>query len=169
MFDIGVQELVVIFVVILIVFGPKRAPELGKAVAKGLNEMKRALQGVKEQVEAEFKEASSSIKETVKVGEKGAIGKEFTDFKKSIQDIQRQVKSGVMVDIHKEVEKKEGELEEELKEEELEEEELEEEEESEEEGEEQVSEEKAEVEKEKKEGAGEVSEEKNKSDIKAEG
>ncbi|MEW6675681.1 MAG: Sec-independent protein translocase protein TatB [Nitrospirota bacterium] len=56
MFDIGMQELIVIFIVILLVFGPKRLPELGRALGKGLAELKRALQDVKEQVETEFKD-----------------------------------------------------------------------------------------------------------------
>ncbi|MDI6891151.1 MAG: Sec-independent protein translocase protein TatB [Thermodesulfovibrionales bacterium] len=56
MFDIGLQELIVIFIVALLVFGPKRVPELGKAIGKGLAELKRSLQDVKEQVETEFKE-----------------------------------------------------------------------------------------------------------------
>lgn len=56
MFDIGMQELVVIFIVVFLVFGPKRLPELSRALGKGLAKLKRALQDVKEQVETEFKD-----------------------------------------------------------------------------------------------------------------
>lgn len=66
MFDIGMPELVVIFIVALIVLGPKKLPELGRALGKGLGEMKRALQDVKDQVETEFKESSADIKDAVK-------------------------------------------------------------------------------------------------------
>lgn len=55
MFDLGIQELIVIFIVALIVFGPKRLPDLGRALGKGLSELKKALEGVKEQMDAEFK------------------------------------------------------------------------------------------------------------------
>lgn len=55
MFDLGIQELIVIFIVALIVFGPKRLPDLGRALGKGISELKKALEGVKEQMDTEFK------------------------------------------------------------------------------------------------------------------
>lgn len=55
MFDLGIQELIVIFIVALIVFGPKRLPDLGRALGKGILELKKALEGVKEQMDTEFK------------------------------------------------------------------------------------------------------------------
>ncbi len=42
MFGIGLQELLVIMVVALIVLGPKRIPELARALGKGLAEFRRA-------------------------------------------------------------------------------------------------------------------------------
>jgi sec-independent protein translocase protein TatA len=39
---IGIPELVIIFVVALIVFGPRKLPELGRSLGKGLAEFKRA-------------------------------------------------------------------------------------------------------------------------------
>jgi TatA/E family protein of Tat protein translocase len=52
-FDLGIQELIVIFVVALIVFGPKRLPELGKTLGKGLFELKKAMEGIKDQINEE--------------------------------------------------------------------------------------------------------------------
>lgn len=40
--NIGVPELIVIFVVALLVFGPKKLPEIGKSLGKGLREFQRA-------------------------------------------------------------------------------------------------------------------------------
>lgn len=42
---IGFPELVVIFIAALILFGPKKLPEIGKAVGKGISEFKRAIEG----------------------------------------------------------------------------------------------------------------------------
>ncbi len=53
MFDLGIQELIVIFVVALVVFGPKRLPELGRTLGKGILELKKAMEGVREQIHAE--------------------------------------------------------------------------------------------------------------------
>jgi TatA/E family protein of Tat protein translocase len=56
MFDLGIQELIVVFVVALLVFGPKRLPEIAKSMGKGIGELKRALDGVKTQMNAELHE-----------------------------------------------------------------------------------------------------------------
>lgn len=50
MFDLGIQELIVIFIVALIVFGPKRLPELGRSLGKFVLEARKALQDVKTQI-----------------------------------------------------------------------------------------------------------------------
>jgi TatA/E family protein of Tat protein translocase len=42
MFGIGVQELAIIFVVALLIFGPKRLPEFARSLGKGLAEFRRA-------------------------------------------------------------------------------------------------------------------------------
>ncbi len=54
MFNFTLPELVVIFVVALIVFGPNKLPEIGRALGRGIGELKRALNGVKEQVDSEI-------------------------------------------------------------------------------------------------------------------
>ncbi len=54
MFDLGMQELIVIFIVALLVFGPKKLPELGKTLGKAMHELRRAFQGVKNQMDSEF-------------------------------------------------------------------------------------------------------------------
>jgi sec-independent protein translocase protein TatA len=42
MFDIGLQELVVIFLIALLVFGPKNLPQLGRSLGRAMREFKRA-------------------------------------------------------------------------------------------------------------------------------
>jgi len=54
MLDIGIQELIVIFIVALLVFGPKKLPELGRTLGKTMAELKKAVSGVKEQMDSEL-------------------------------------------------------------------------------------------------------------------
>ena len=53
---VGVQELVVIFLVALLLFGPKKLPELGKTIAKGLSEFRRAQSELKATFEGHMRE-----------------------------------------------------------------------------------------------------------------
>ncbi len=55
--NIGLPELLFIFVIALLVFGPKRLPELGRSLGKGLAEFKRATSGLKESIEREIQNA----------------------------------------------------------------------------------------------------------------
>jgi sec-independent protein translocase protein TatB len=72
MFDLGTQELIVIFIVAFLVFGPKKLPELGRTLGKGIRELKAAMRGVKESFEEagsdvteEIKEAKSNVEESI--------------------------------------------------------------------------------------------------------
>jgi len=42
MFGLGIQELLIIFVIIMVLFGAKKLPEMGKGLGKGIREFKRA-------------------------------------------------------------------------------------------------------------------------------
>ncbi len=65
MFDLGWQELVVIFAVALIVFGPEKLPELARAMGKGMAELRRSLQGVKDQIDEEMEDIKEPLKEEI--------------------------------------------------------------------------------------------------------
>ena len=57
MFGLGMQELIVIFVIALLIFGPKKLPELGRSLGRGLAEFKRASEELKEGLAAELSAA----------------------------------------------------------------------------------------------------------------
>ncbi|GAW94042.1 twin-arginine translocase TatA/TatE family subunit [Calderihabitans maritimus] len=54
--SIGVPELILILVLALLIFGPGKLPEVGKAVGKSIREFKKASQDVKEEVDKVFEE-----------------------------------------------------------------------------------------------------------------
>ncbi|MHB8837071.1 MAG: Sec-independent protein translocase protein TatB [Candidatus Methylomirabilia bacterium] len=54
LFGIGMQEIVLICVIALIVVGPKKMPELARALGKGYGEFRRAFEEMKRNVETDF-------------------------------------------------------------------------------------------------------------------
>ena len=50
MFSLGVPELLVILVIVLLIFGAKRLPEIGKAFGKSVRELKNATAGDKDEI-----------------------------------------------------------------------------------------------------------------------
>ena len=53
MFGIGFPELLIILVIALIVIGPKRLPELAKALGRGMAEFKKAVEEVKSEIDVD--------------------------------------------------------------------------------------------------------------------
>jgi sec-independent protein translocase protein TatA len=43
--NIGPMEIMIVLIIALVVFGPKRLPELGKSVGKGIREFKGSVSG----------------------------------------------------------------------------------------------------------------------------
>ena len=52
--NLGFPEMIFIFLLALIIFGPKKLPEIGRQIGKALNEFKRASNEFKAQIEAEI-------------------------------------------------------------------------------------------------------------------
>ncbi|MEW9053928.1 MAG: twin-arginine translocase TatA/TatE family subunit [Neobacillus sp.] len=64
--NIGVPGLILILVLALIIFGPNKLPEIGRAVGKSIREFKRATDGIasdiKEEITDDIKEAKKEHK-----------------------------------------------------------------------------------------------------------
>jgi sec-independent protein translocase protein TatA len=53
--SIGMPELIIILVIALIIFGPRKLPELGKSLGRSLNEFKKASTDLQNTLEQEIK------------------------------------------------------------------------------------------------------------------
>jgi sec-independent protein translocase protein TatA len=62
--SIGPTELILIFVVALLVFGPKRLPEIGRSVGKAIREFKKTSEEIKGRIEEEIQ--ASEIKDAAR-------------------------------------------------------------------------------------------------------
>jgi len=59
-FGLGIGETVLIFAVFLLFFGPKRLPELGGALGKGMRDFRRALAGFEEDTASPVRSVATS-------------------------------------------------------------------------------------------------------------
>jgi TatA/E family protein of Tat protein translocase len=64
MFGIGFQEMLVILVVVLIFFGPKRLPDLAKSLGKGIAEFKKASEEVRKGIDEAVRESENEEPDT---------------------------------------------------------------------------------------------------------
>ena len=61
--NIGVPGLILILVIALIIFGPKKLPEIGKAVGQTLTEFKKSAKELTSDVVEEIDEVKKEVKE----------------------------------------------------------------------------------------------------------
>ena len=66
--SLGMQEIIVIFVLALIVFGPRKLPEIGKSLGKALSEFKKASNELRQSWEEEVRldKEKEAVKEILK-------------------------------------------------------------------------------------------------------
>lgn len=70
MFGLGIPELIVIFVIALLVFGPKKLPDLGKSIGRAMAEFKKASDDFQDSVKTEMREVEkqTDLEEIKKLG-----------------------------------------------------------------------------------------------------
>jgi Tat protein translocase TatB subunit len=64
-FGIGMQELIIILVVALIFIGPKKLPDLAKALGKGVAQFKNAMDDVKGTFDEGIKKEMNQVKDSI--------------------------------------------------------------------------------------------------------
>ncbi len=80
---LGMPELILIFVVALLLFGPRKMPQIGRSIGRALGEFRRASNEFKRTIEDEV--AADDIR-SVKQDLDGVrdVGKEFRELKKTM-------------------------------------------------------------------------------------
>lgn len=61
MFGLGIQELLIIFFIIILLFGAKKLPELASGLGKGIREFKRASREVDEEEPKKLENSKTEI------------------------------------------------------------------------------------------------------------
>ena len=82
---LGMPELILIFVVALLLFGPRKMPQIGRSIGRAMGEFRRASNEFKRTIEDEV--AADEIRDVEK-DLKGLkdVGKELRDLKKTIEN-----------------------------------------------------------------------------------
>jgi TatA/E family protein of Tat protein translocase len=82
---LGMPELILIFVVALLLFGPRKMPQIGRSIGRAMGEFRRASNEFKRTIEDEV--AADEIRDVEK-DLKGIsdVGKELRDLKKTVEN-----------------------------------------------------------------------------------
>ncbi len=62
MFGLGAPELIILLIIILIIFGPGKLPEIGKSIGRGIREFKSASEGRDEGSDVKEEKAKNTEK-----------------------------------------------------------------------------------------------------------
>lgn len=81
---IGMPELILIFLVALLVFGPRKLPELGKSLGRGLAEFKRASDDLKRTIEDEIEQGKHEM---------ASVRDEMTSVRSQVGDLRNTIAS----------------------------------------------------------------------------
>ena len=74
MFGVGLPELIVIFVLALIIFGPEQLPQLARVLGRGMRELRRISQDIKDEIDTESEELDKAVRRSHRPVDKDDTG-----------------------------------------------------------------------------------------------
>ncbi len=69
MFGMSMTEIVIIAILALVLLGPDRLPEAAKTIGKTVKDLKKATDGLKDQIESELYQAERSLEKAIQAPE----------------------------------------------------------------------------------------------------
>lgn len=66
MFGLGMQELMIILVIALILFGSSKLPQIGRGMGEAIRDFKKAISGVNDDADEISKKTAGELKECLK-------------------------------------------------------------------------------------------------------
>jgi Tat protein translocase TatB subunit len=94
MFDIGIQELIIIFLVALLVFGPEKLPQVGRTLGRWMIEIRKGIHNAKVQMDSEFDEAEKRTDEGPGSIQNAETGRAFDVSDVAEKDARKQEEEG---------------------------------------------------------------------------
>jgi sec-independent protein translocase protein TatA len=71
--NIGLPEVLIVLVVVLLIFGPKKLPELAKGIGQSMREFRKGSQGLKDELEGSFKDEPKPINAPVHTAQVNSV------------------------------------------------------------------------------------------------
>ena len=71
--SVGVWEILLLLLVLLLVFGPKRLPEMGRSLGRGMREFKDSITGHEIDLEQEVDETAAALAQTTAAAPQAAV------------------------------------------------------------------------------------------------
>ncbi|MBI5409146.1 MAG: twin-arginine translocase TatA/TatE family subunit [Nitrospirae bacterium] len=65
MFGLGMQELVIVFLIVFVLFGATKLPQIGKGMGEAIRNFKKAISGINDEVSAITKKGDEKINSEV--------------------------------------------------------------------------------------------------------
>jgi len=89
--NVGPLEIAVVLIIVLIIFGPKRLPELGQSMGRGIREFKNSISGEKDDDDPEEKRRELEASQQVQVSRPQPTQAEESGVENSAEPVEGEV------------------------------------------------------------------------------